>query len=570
MPSGRQNTAVFPSALTPSHSSYHIYAEINMKKSKILLLLLILSLCVSMLALPALATEETSESTESTEETISVLEAAPDVSAASAILMDTETGDIYYESNINEQRAPASTTKIMTALLVIEAIENGQYTLDDSVAAYDDCQEGMDEDSSNASPVIEPGEVLSVRDLLYCAMLVSANEACNILAEYTAGSISDFVTMMNERAAELGCTDTHFANPSGLENSDHYSTARDMALIAREAVSHDSFVALCSSSSYTVDATNVNDSRSLTNTNKFVDPDSSFYNADVYGVKTGYLDVAGGCLVTAIEKDDIDLIAVVLGDVINDDGDYRYTDTAAIFSWLYDNFSYRQVLSSTDSVIKVPVTLATSDTVSGRPDESITVLLPNDFDMDTLEYEYVIYSERDATPLVAPVSAGTILGEVTVRVGDRVFGTVNIVATNSADLSKSVYLKSAVKSVLQQPVIHRLLVILIIIVALYIILSYLYFIQHSRYKRSVNRAKRARAERLALRENFPGAQTDEDELLYEDDSRESRPGFFTQLVERINERLEARRARREEDEYDDGEDYDEAPADETSEDEAYR
>ena len=539
-----------------------------MKKSKILLLILILALAVSLLAPTALATEET---TESTEATVSVADAAPELSAAAAILMDTETGDIYYEQNIDEQRAPASTTKIMTALLVIEAIENGQFTLDDSVAAYDDCQRGMDEDSSNASPIIEPGEILSVRDLLYCAMLVSANEACNILAEYTAGSISDFVTMMNEKATELGCTNTHFANPSGLEDSDHYSSARDMALIAREAVTHDSFVALCSSSSYTVDATNINDSRSLTNTNKFVDPDSSYYNADVYGVKTGYLEVAGGCLVTAIEKDDIGIIAVILGDVVDDDGDYRYSDTAALFTWLYDNFSYRQVLSSTDSVIKVPVTLATSDTISGRPDESITVLLPNDFDMDSLEYEYIIYSERDATPLVAPVSAGTILGEVTVRVGDRVFGTVNIVATNTAELSKSVYLKSAVKSVLQQPIIHKLLVILIIVVALYLILSYLYVVQHSRYKRSLREAKRDRAERLALRENFPGAQGDTDVLEDAPMPEEREPGFggfLTRLLDRINERLNERRAQRDEEEYDEG-DYDEAPADETTEDEVY-
>ena len=540
-----------------------------MKKSKILLLILILALAVSLLAPTALATEET---TESIEETVSVADAAPELSAAAAILMDTETGDIYYEQSIDEQRAPASTTKIMTALLVIEAIENGQFTLDDSVAAYDDCQQGMDEDSSNASPIIEPGEILSVRDLLYCAMLVSANEACNILAEYTAGSISDFVTMMNEKATELGCTNTHFANPSGLEDSDHYSSARDMALIAREAVTHDSFVALCSSSSYTVDATNINDSRSLTNTNKFVDPDSSYYNADVYGIKTGYLEVAGGCLVTAIEKDDIGIIAVILGDVVDDDGDYRYSDTAALFTWLYDNFSYRQVLSSTDSVIKVPVTLATSDTISGRPDESITVLLPNDFDMDSLEYEYIIYSERDATPLVAPVSAGTILGEVTVRVGDRVFGTVNIVATNTAELSKSVYLKSAVKSVLQQPIIHKLLVILIIVVALYLILSYLYVVQHSRYKRSLREAKRDRAERLALRENFPGAQGDTDVLEDAPMPEEREPGFggfLTRLLDRINERLNERRTQRDEDEYDEG-DYDEAPADETTEDEVYR
>ena len=530
-----------------------------MKKSKILLLMLIAALAVSMLALPALATEETSESNETG---VSVSEAAPTVSASAAILMDTKTGDVYYDYNADQSCPPASTTKIMTALLVVEAIENGQFSLDDSVAAYDDCRYGMDDDSSNASPAIEPGEILSVRDLLYCAMLVSANEACNILAEYTAGSISDFVSRMNERASALGCTNTHFSNPSGLEDSNHYSTARDMALIAREAVSHDQFVSLCSASSYTVGATNLHDSRSLKNTNAFVNPDSSYYDSDVYGVKTGYFEAAGGCLVSAIDKDDTDLIAVILGGTINDEEDRRYDDTAALFDWLYNNYSYHQVLSSTDSVIKVPVTLATSDTVAGRPDTSISVLLPNDFDMDSLEYEYVIYSERDATPLIAPVSAGTILGEVTVSAGGRVFGTVNLVATNTADLSKSVYLKNSIKSILQQPIVHKLLVILIIVVALYLILSFLYVVQHSRYKRSLRQARRERAEQLAVRENFPGAQTDTDErreapvrdrdrdLDDTEPAADRGPGFLSRLLDRINERLAERRAWR------DGEDDD--------------
>ncbi len=530
-----------------------------MKKSKILLLMLIAALAVSMLALPALASEETSESNETG---VSVSEAAPTVSASAAILMDTKTGDVYYDYNADQSCPPASTTKIMTALLVIEAIENGQFSLDDSVAAYDDCRYGMDDDSSNASPAIEPGEILSVRDLLYCAMLVSANEACNILAEYTAGSISDFVSRMNERASALGCTNTHFSNPSGLEDSNHYSTARDMALIAREAVSHDQFVSLCSASSYTVGATNLHDSRSLKNTNAFVNPDSSYYDSDVYGVKTGYFEAAGGCLVSAIDKDDTDLIAVILGGTINDEEDRRYDDTAALFDWLYNNYSYHQVLSSTDSVIKVPVTLATSDTVAGRPDTSISVLLPNDFDMDSLEYEYVIYSERDATPLIAPVSAGTILGEVTVSAGGRVFGTVNIVATNTAELSKSVYLKNSIKSILQQPIVHKLLVILIIVVALYLILSFLYVVQHSRYKRSLRQARRERAEQLAVRENFPGVQTDTDERReapvrdrvrdhdHTEPAADRGPGFLSRLLDRINERLAERRAWR------DGEDDD--------------
>lgn len=452
-----------------------------MKKSKFLLLFLTILILASALPLPALALDE------------------PEIAPAAAVLMDADSGEVFYSVGAHDSRDPASTTKIMTALLVIEAVEDGQFSLDDSVAAYDDCQQGMDEDSSNANPAIEPGEILSIRDLLYCAMLASANEACNILAEYTAGSIDAFVDRMNERAKELGCTDTKFRNPNGLENANHYSSAYDLALIARECVKHTQLVEICSAPSYGIDATNINDERTLRNSNKQLNSNSDYYNPEVYGLKTGYFETAGYCLVSAMEKDEINLIAVVLGE---EDEDLRFEDANILFDWFYENFAYVQVLSATDSVIKVPVQLGVDESVAGRPEVSVNVLLPNDFDMDSVQYEYVVYSDRDATPLIAPVNAGTILGEVTVSADGREFGTVNIVATNTAELSRSVYLKNSLRSILQQPVVRKLLVTLILVVALYLILVFFYLVQRARHVRSLREARQSRVERQAMRENF--------------------------------------------------------------------
>lgn len=456
-----------------------------MKKSKFLLLVLILCLCGSLFPLQAMALED------------------PEVSSGAAILLDAESGEVLFSHNAERSQPPASTTKIMTALLTIEAVEAGLFTLDDSVAAYDDCMQGLDEDSSTANPAIEPGEVLTVRDLLYCAMLSSANEACNILARYVSGSISDFVDLMNDRAEELGCTGTRFANPSGLDNRNHYSTARDLALITMEALRHQEFITLCSDDSYTVSGTNLHDARSLTNTNALLRSDSSYYYSDAFGVKTGYLSSAGYCLVSAASRNSITLISVVLDGSIDEETgeDSHYADTVTLFDWGFNNFSYQQVLSSTETLTEVPVLTGTDASVPARPEISISVLLPNDFDPDSLQYDCVVYSQQNGEDLIAPVNAGIVLGEVTVSAGDRVFGTASLVAARAVDMSKSIYLSAAVTDILRQPIVHTLLVLLIVVLALYLILVFFYAVQRFRHVQSLRQARQDLAERRAMHES---------------------------------------------------------------------
>ena len=186
-----------------------------MKKIKIFPLILIICLALCALAPSASALDD------------------PDLSAKAVLLADLNSGEILYSKNAEEQRSPASLTKIMTGLLAIEAIESGQCRMEDIVTAGADAWTGMGEDASNSN--IQPGEQMTYKDLLYCAIMHSANEACNILATYISGSVSAFVDRMNERAAELGCTNTHFLDPNGLSNDGHSTTAYDMYLITKEA-----------------------------------------------------------------------------------------------------------------------------------------------------------------------------------------------------------------------------------------------------------------------------------------------------------------------------------------------
>lgn len=191
-----------------------------MKKIRLLPIFLLMVLLVSILAPQALALE------------------APELTSTAGILVDMDSGRVLFEKNADQKAYPASLTKVMTVLVAVEAVEKGEFSLTDSVTASDSCLEGMVDDGSTAG--IVPGETMSLKDLLYCALLASANEACNVIGEYIGGTVSGFVDMMNARASELGCTGTHFANTHGLPDDNHYTTARDMALIYREALSHES------------------------------------------------------------------------------------------------------------------------------------------------------------------------------------------------------------------------------------------------------------------------------------------------------------------------------------------
>ena len=228
----------------------------DMKKIKILPLTLIAALMLAALAPGALAAESVE---------------APELGSAAAVIAEADTGRVLYELNADEQRYPASLTKVMTVLLAVEAIERGEASLDDTVTAGMEAIQGMYYAGSTSN--IQAGEEMTLRDLMYCAMLGSANEACNIIAVHISGSLDAFVALMNERAAELGCTGTHFNNTHGLPDSDHYTTARDFTMITCEAMAHDLFAEISGTVSYTVPATNMSGERRLSNTNGLINPE---------------------------------------------------------------------------------------------------------------------------------------------------------------------------------------------------------------------------------------------------------------------------------------------------------
>ncbi len=262
-----------------------------------------------------------------------------DLVAGSAILMDANSGEVLYEKDAEAMRYPASITKVMTTLLAIE-----NCSMDDIVTFSSEAVNGIEEGSSSAG--INVGAKLTVEDTLYALMLVSANEAGAAIAEHVAGSNEAFAELMTKRAEELGCTGTHFTNPHGLPDENHYTTAHDMGLIMKQALKYSEFRKITSTLSYTLEKSDtLTDDLGLYNHAKILYENSEYYYEYAEGAKTGYTMAALNTLVTYAKKDNTELIAVVLKD---SGADNSYYDTAKLFDWGFDHVKTLSPLSDFD------------------------------------------------------------------------------------------------------------------------------------------------------------------------------------------------------------------------------
>lgn len=308
-----------------------------MRKTIAILLacMLLLTYC-----LPVHATEVTTEATTEHPETTEYPDdptREPDLVANAAIVMDAASGQVLYEKNSQEKKYPASITKILTVLIALE--HNVDFNA--TVTMSENAIWGVERDSTLIG--LDVGEQVTVKDLVYATMVKSANECAYALAEYVAGDIESFAKLMNERAAEIGCKNTHFITPNGLHDEDHYTTAYDMALITKEALKNETFREIAGTLNYTVPATNLTDeTRPLWNGNKMINPAEPYYYEYCEGGKTGYTMKANNTLMTFAKKDGLELICVIMD---CDGAKYAYSDTKALYNYCYNNYVYYYPLS---------------------------------------------------------------------------------------------------------------------------------------------------------------------------------------------------------------------------------
>ena len=342
----------------------------------------------------------------------------PEIQAASAILVDAKSGYVLYEKDADLKCYPASTTKIMTALLAIEKLDTT------AIATASEAAVDVDRDGSNMG--ILAREVLTVEQLLYGLLVHSANDAANVLAEEVSGSIEAFVADMNIRAAELGMTGTHFVNPHGYHDDNHYTTARDLSLLAKEAMKNELFAKIVSTPTYEIPPTNrYTEIRYLSNNNSLINPmkGRKYLYTAATGIKTGHTSAAGNCLVSSAEKDGASYVCVVLKAPNTDGINYSFADTITLFDWGFDNFKM-QTISDIDEI------MATKEVKWAKKGaqailtakEPLNVLLPRGYSQDKL-----VKTLNEPEKITAPVKEGETVGSITYSYDGRVLGEIELI-----------------------------------------------------------------------------------------------------------------------------------------------
>ena len=418
-----------------------------------------------------------------------------EVTAKAAMLVSLDNGEVLYSKNPDERVYPASLTKIMTAVVAIENIDDLENTVMTTSQHAIDVLYGTDSSVFG----LKPGEQLSAKDMLYVMLIHSANESANVIAEHIAGSIDAFVSLMNKKAEELGMTNTHYMNPHGLHDENHYTTASDMYKLVSYAMKLPLFMEICTCASYTVPPTNMNSSsRTIASTNLLMLPSSGYYYEYASGIKTGYTDPAGRCLISTASKDGYSYLSIVMGCPVKDASGKMIRDdmtvTANLFKWAFSNFKYRRIISTTEPISEVTVENAwDTDYIQLFPQQDSYAIIPADADVSTITTKVSLSSES----VSAPIKQGDVLGNCEFYLAEEKIAEVPLIAGNSVDRSMVLYIFSGIKDV---SALNWFRVIVIIILILILLIITLRTIQKSRQRQAQRLARQRERQREQQRQ----------------------------------------------------------------------
>ncbi len=350
-----------------------------------------------------------------------------------------DTGTVLFEKNSTQKASPASLTKIVTAALALEHCKD----LNTVITVPEHCIRLLDGTGSSLAG-LKVGEELTMRSLLYCLLVSSANEAAMIIADYIGGTIADFIGMMNSLAAELGCENTHFANPHGLDEPDHYSCAADMAKIAKYAMQFPVFNEITSTTQYTVPATNMSEERKISTTNYMMLPGyKEYYLEGAKGIKTGSTSIAGKCIVTTATRNGYSYLAVAMKGPFYDydkDGvneNFSFMDTKAMLDWAFENIKLNTIAKASQTVTVAKVKYSWDvDHVRLVPAEEYYALVPAGVDEGSVLIEPVDGSFPES--IEAPVKKGEVVCKAVVKLAGEEIAQIELTAAE--DVSRSLIL----------------------------------------------------------------------------------------------------------------------------------
>jgi len=403
----------------------------------------------------------------------------PDITAGAALVMDPDSGEVLFEKNADERLYPASTTKIMTAMLALE-----YQNQDEIVTVPNEAIANLYLQGSGHN--LKVGEEIPMKELIRYMFVASGNDAANAIAIHVGGSIEGFAQMMNERASKLGCTGTHFVNPNGLHDEGHYTTARDLYKIAKAAMENPAFKELAAMTKYVLAPTNLtSEERTFYTTNGLISS-NRYGNVYLYGkaigIKTGFTTPAGNCLVSAAEDGDRTFYSVVLNapKIEETNTVMSFVETKQLLEWAFDNYSTEVILSEADPVKELPVTLAKDrDYVALVPQYSISRLIPSDLSPE--DFTRIIQTEESVQ---APVEKGQELGTITLTYNGRDYGTVPLIASEAVEQSGMLYFLHQVGEFFNGRLFKIILVVVSTLIVLFIV--YTIFANRMRVRRRRN------------------------------------------------------------------------------------
>lgn len=415
-----------------------------------------------------------------------------DTTSEALYLVNLDTDTVVYEKNSTQRMYPASTTKIMTYIVTVENVSDLKGT---TVTVDSEVLSLLDGTGSSLSGLeYFVGQDVTVYDLLNCLMIKSGNDAAMLLANYVGGgSIEAFVEMMNEKAEELGCKNTHFVNPHGLHDEDHYTTAEDLAVITRYAQTLPEFTEITNTVTAYL-SVDTDKEYPLVTTNYLIDETrgGDYYYAYAKGVKTGTTDEAGYCLVSTASKDGYTYMCIALkapsvdihGEEVEDNG--AMLDSKALYQWAFGNLEIKSVINEETPVCEIPVELAwNQDTILLVPQGSYSTILPSDIESSSID---IVTDIPDS--LTAPVIEGTKIGTATISYANQELTTVDLVAGETVERSKILYFLDTARKIIHS---QWMILSIIVVVALFVAYAVITIIYNSKKKKKKKNSKKRKS-----------------------------------------------------------------------------
>lgn len=456
-----------------------------MKKKLFSLLMVLVVTVVSLPVFTAYADEPTTQEGFSIE--------GDKTTTPALFLLNLDLDTVVYAKNPDQKMYPASTTKIMSYIVVCEYMNEHNLNPDDEQVTIDNqiVTELLGTGSSTAN--LQAGDILTVTQLLHAMLIPSGNDAALALAYYIGqGNPQVFVDMMNQKAEELGCTNTHFMNPHGLHDENHYTTARDLSKISAYAMNFPGFMDICNTTYETykpVGGPNADQERELFTTNLLIKKNNSdYYYSKAKGIKTGSHDQAGYCLVSSAFDGSYNYLCVALGAPYKDEEGNRITDRAEmrdtiyLYNWAFNNLESKKIADENDAVTSITLEYAwDKDKLLLVPAEEFSVLLPKDVSSSS-----IVATPDIPESIEAPVKKGDVVGTVTYSYAGQKLRTVDLVAAESVERSEFLKSASSIKEVVTSPWFLVIIGLIVFLVFIYIILAIIY----NRKKKKLRKVKK--------------------------------------------------------------------------------